>query len=279
MQTYFVDSTRFAAPIAKSVGCTVFGARRNLGHAMNSVDRGIARLYHRHFIDKIIVNSEAVREAVIAQEHANPSDVIVIPNGIELQRFQSIETWQNMPEDAMKNVGMIANLREVKGVDLFIRAAEKIRQRHPNTLFQIVGTGKAATYQALINQLGLSAHVHLLGSLDAIPHFLDTLDVAVLPSRAEGLSNALLEYMASGRPIVATNVGGNPELIDHEQTGLLVDPEKVDALADGVTRLLENTLLAERLATRARQTITHKFSFESVALQHVETYATHVRQC
>ncbi|MGD9127621.1 MAG: glycosyltransferase family 4 protein [Planctomycetia bacterium] len=272
VQTYFVDSTRFAAPIAKSVGCTVFGARRNLGHALGKVDRKIARLYNRHFIDKIIVNSEAARRSVIEQERANSDDVIVIHNGVELEPFQNTMSWSSMPESAIKNVGMIGNLREVKGIDLFILAAKKVLDRHPNTLFQIAGTGETEKYQAMIDHLGLTGRIQLLGSVEMIPNFLAMLDVAVLPSRAEGLSNALLEYMAAGRPIVATCVGGNPELIQHEWTGLLAEPENAESIAENITELLKNSFLAEQLATRAQQAITERFAIETIARQHEEVY-------
>ena len=265
VQTYFIDSTRFAAPIARAASCTVVGSRRNIGHWVTPKDQWIARLYNRWFIDKIIVNCEAAHLSLVEQEKIRPDNVLVIPNGIELESFNQIGAWQAKPNETMQTVGMVGNLREIKGIDLFIRAAGKVLESEPNTRFQIAGGGDKASYQAMINELGLTGHVQLLGSVEAIPQFLATLDVAVLPSRAEGLSNALLEYMAAGRPIVASNVGGNPELIAHEQTGLLVPPEDIDSLAEAIIRLLEGEPLSTELAENARKKVLEIHSAEAVS--------------
>jgi glycosyltransferase involved in cell wall biosynthesis len=215
VQTYFTDSTRFAAPIAKIAGVkSIFGSRRNIGHWMTPRDARIARFYNRFFIDKIIANSEAARQSAIEQEGIDPERVVVVPNSIDLERFKHIPPWQPKPAGVPRKVGMVGNLRPVKGPDLFIRAAHLVLQEHPDTQFEIAGDGDQAPYQQLIDELGLTHNVRLLGSVTDVPAFLATLDVAVLPSRAEGLSNALMEYMAAGRPIVATDVGGNGELLD-----------------------------------------------------------------
>ena len=278
VQTYFIDSTRFAAPIARLAGCAVFGSRRNIGHWVTPKDRRIARFYNRWFIDKIIVNCEAARLSLVEQENIrSDNDVVIIPNGIELEPFSQIDTWRAQPDETTQTVGMVGNLREIKGIDLFIRAAGKVLESKPNTQFKIAGGGDKAPYQALIDELGLTGHVQLLGSVEAIPQFLATLDVAVLPSRAEGLSNALLEYMAAGRPIVASNVGGNPELVAHDQTGLLVTPEDVDSLAGAIVRLLDDEPLSIQLAENARQTTTQNFSANAYAARYQEIYALHIQ--
>jgi len=251
VQTYFPDSTRFAAPVAKAAGVkVVFGSRRNIGHWMTSRDVSIARFYNRFFIDKIVANSKAARQSVIDQEGINPDRVVVIPNGIDLNRFKDIPRWQSKPAGVTRKVGMVGNLREVKGPDLFIRAANLVLQVHPNTQFEIAGGGDPAPYQQLIDELGVTENVKLIGPVTNVPAFLATLDVAVLPSRAEGLSNALMEYMAAGLPIVATDVGGNRELIRSGENGMLVNVTE-SGLACGIRTIWANNDLAQSFSGSA----------------------------
>ncbi len=257
--TYFPDSTRFAAPLAKSAGCTVFGTRRNVGHGLTRRDRLVARVWNRLFIDKIIANCQACKNAVVAQEAVNPEDVIVIPNAIDLSRFEHIPPWTPKPPGTPRKVGMVANLRPVKRPDLFIRAASLVLRDHPDTQFEIAGGGDVAAYQALIDELGLTQNVRLLGSIEHIPAFLSTLDVAVLTSEAEGLSNSLLEYMAAGRPIVATDVGGNSELIANGVEGILVPELDHSMIAQATLHLFTDQHVAECAAEAARETLQSRF--------------------
>lgn len=252
VQTYFPDSTRFAAPIAKAAGVrAVFGSRRNVGHWITKRDERIGRIYHRLFIDKVVANSEAARQAVIEQEGARLDQVVVLSNTIDLERFKEIPPWQPKPPGQPRKVGMVGNLRQVKGPDLFIRAAQLVLEKHPDTEFEIAGGGDPTPYQALIHELGVGENVKLLGPIIDVPAFLATLDVAVLPSRAEGLSNALLEYMAAGRPIVATDVGGNGELIHNATSGMLTAPGDDISLAVKIVRLLCDRETALSLSTAA----------------------------
>jgi glycosyltransferase involved in cell wall biosynthesis len=252
VQTYFMDSTRFAAPIAKAAGVkAVFGSRRNIGHWMTKRDARVARFYNRFFIDKIIANSEAARQSAIEQEGIDPRRVIVIPNSIDLDRFKHIAPWQPKPAGTPRKVGMVGNLRHVKGPDLFIRAAHLVLQNHPETQFEIAGGGNPASYQQLIDELRLTDKVRLLGSVTDVPAFLATLDVAVLPSRAEGLSNALLEYMAAGRPIVATDVGGNRALLSVLAERCCVAVIDQISLGHGIANLLSDSSTAAMIATSA----------------------------
>ncbi len=256
VQTYFPDSTRFAAPIAKAAGVkAVFGSRRNIGHWMTPRDARIARFYNRFFIDKIVANSRAARQSVIDQEGIDPDRVVVVPNSIDLDRFKDIPPWQPKPAGIPRKVGMVGNLREVKGPDLFIHAAKLVLEEHPDTYFEIAGAGDPSPYQQLIDELGVTENVNLIGPVTNVPAFLATLDLAVLPSRAEGLSNALLEYMAAGRPIVATDAGGNRELIRSGENGMLVNIEEGD-LACGIRAILENDDMAQSLGCSAFRDVT-----------------------
>lgn len=254
VHTYFLDSTRFAAPIAKAAGVkAVFGSRRNIGHWMTPRDARIARFYNWLFIDKIVANSEVARQSALEQERAHPDRVLVIPNSIDLERFQNIPPWQPKPGSTHRTVGMVGNLRHVKGPDLFIRAAQLVLKEFPDTQFEIAGNGDQSPYQQLIDELCISENVRLLGPVTNVPSFLETLDVAVLPSRAEGLSNALMEYMAAGRPIVATDVGGNGEALSALARQCCVPAPEPSLLANRICLFLNNSVIASELARSAKE--------------------------
>jgi glycosyltransferase involved in cell wall biosynthesis len=254
---WYTDSA-MTQPIGNAAGVrAVFGSRRNIGHWMKRSDARISKFYNCFFIDKIIANCEAARQSVIEQENANPDDMIVIPNGIDLDRFKHIPPWMPKPNGLPRKgglprkVGMVGNLREVKGPDIFIRAAKIVLDQYPHTQFEIAGGGEQKPYQKLIDDLGLGENVCLLGPVSDIPAFLTTLDIAVLPSRAEGFSNALIEYMAAGRPIVATDVGGNAELIHSRIEGLTVPANLHDVLAQALLEFFDMPDLAAECASRA----------------------------
>lgn len=274
VQAYFPDSTRFAAPLAKAAGVrAVIGSRRNIGHWMTWIDARIAAFYNRCFIDKIIANCEAARNAAIEQERIHPSHVVVIPNGVDLEQFTDIGLWTPACNGQPARVGMVGNLRHVKGPDLLIQAARYVLDAHPNTIFEIAGGGDSEPYVQRIQRLGLSHRVRLLGSICNVPAFLSTLDVAVLPSRAEGLSNALLEYMAAGRPIVATAVGGNSELIVNCESGLLVTVPDSREIAASIIQLLGDPAMASRMAIKAKA-VARNYTVESVATRIEDLYCT-----
>ena len=273
VQSFFPDSTRFASPLSRLSGVPkTLGTRRNIGHWMNRRDKWIARLYNRTLIDQIIANCESARQSVIEQERMQPNRVFVIPNGIETNRFKDCRPWAKTDQKAAITIGMVGNLRDVKGPDLLIDAAQILLRHESNLEFVIAGDGNHEQYQSQIDRLGIQDHFTLLGSISNIPQLLSTLDIAVLPSRAEGMPNAILEYMVAGRPIVATNVGGIPELIQNRQSGILVGPESTAELADGIKLLLNDTQLAADLAKTAYREARAVYDINRIAKLHIELY-------
>lgn len=257
---FFPDSTRFAVPVARLAGVRrIVASRRNLGYWMTPWDRLLARLYRR-WIDVTVANCEACRRAVIEQEGVDPDRVVVIPNGIDMERFARIPAYAPSDNGRPRRVGMVANLRPVKAPDVFVRAAAIVAQSHPNVFFQIAGSGDAESVLRLARECGIENRLELQGQVQDIPSFLAGLDVAVLTSHSEGLSNALLEYMAAGRPIVATDAGGNNELLEDGINGLLVPPGNSGAVASAVISLLIKPTLGRMLGEDARSHIAEQFS-------------------
>lgn len=279
IQAYFPASTFFAALNGKI--CRVplfFGARRNIGHWMNGFDELCANFLNRFFVDKIIANAEACKQSCIKQENVKSENVVVIPNGIETGKFSAVKPWRPNETKRSCRVGAVSNLKPVKGTDVFIEAAKMIVSKCPDFYFEIAGKGDFDYYRGLIERNGLTDRFVLPGSIGDIPSFLAELDIAVLPSRAEGLSNSLLEYMAAGRPCIATNVGGNGELIQNDRNGILVPPEDPQALADAILSLWSHPQKAASLAEAAQEDIRSKFDAQLIAQRYTEFCTTELNK-
>ncbi len=202
--------------------------------------------------------------------HPQPSDVLqklkidqqstVIPTGIDPSLFHAD---QSMIDQAI-HITYVGRLESVKGVDDFLEAAQCIKEKYPEIVIQVVGWYKdrhdlVAKYESSVIFTGLS---------NDIPGILRGTDIFVLPSHSEGLSNALMEAMASGCACIATNVGGNAFLIEHEKSGLLFTPGDRKVLQMHMETLIDDGAYRLWLGTAARHRIEEQFSWEIVSKQY-----------
>jgi glycosyltransferase involved in cell wall biosynthesis len=159
---------------------------------------------------------------------------------------------------------LVGNMHsDVKGHPWLIAAAPEIVREFPQVRFVFAGDGEQRKdFEQQAARLGVGPNLLFLGRRSDIPQILACCDVAVLPSRAEGLPNAVLEYLAAGLPVVASSVGGNVEIIRDGATGLLVPPENSDALAAALLRLLRDPQFARKLAEDGHRFVEENFSFE-----------------
>lgn len=272
VQTYFPDSSYFGIPVAWLAGVKHrLRTRNNIGHAQTPLHRRLGRALNV-FTTRTIANCAAARQALLEAEQPRPETVAVLENGVDLNRFSGIPplTVQALREP---RIGVVANLRSVKGLEEFVQAAARIRSRHPRTVFAVAGEGELRTdLERQVEAAGLTGRFELLGCVADVPGFLAKLDVAVLCSHAEGMSNALLEYMAAGRPIVATAVGATPDLIADGVHGLLVPPRDAGRLATAIGRLLDDRALAQRLGAAARRRALERYSREAMVRRFEEFY-------
>jgi glycosyltransferase involved in cell wall biosynthesis len=259
LQVYFPDSSYLGIPTAWLARVPHrIRTRNNLGHWMTPLHLFLGRLLN-FLTTGTIANCDAARRALLEDERPDPGKVIVLENGVDLGRFHVIPPLSH--RKGPRVVGAVVNLRPVKGLDVFLNAAAKVARSHPDVVFRIAGEGELRPeLERLAVQLGLAERFHLAGSVADVPSFLAGLDVAVLPSRAEGMSNAVLEYMAAGRAVVATAVGATPELIEDGTHGLLVPPGDASRLADAINLLLRDPGLASRLGNAARQRVMERYS-------------------
>jgi glycosyltransferase involved in cell wall biosynthesis len=265
LQVYFPDSSYLGVPVARLAGVRhVVRTRNNLGYWMTPLHRWLGWLCNR-WADLTVANCEACRRAVVAGEGAPPGRVRILENGVDLSRFP----WPPRPllngQTPGPRVGVVANLRPVKDLDVFVRAAAEVSARHPGATFHVAGEGdQRPDLERLAAELGLAGRFFLPGSVKDVPAFLAGLDVAVLCSRSEGMSNAVLEYMAAGKAVVATTVGANTQLIEDGVHGLLVPPGNGKQLAVAISRLLADGKLATRLGAAARARVEERYSREAM---------------
>jgi glycosyltransferase involved in cell wall biosynthesis len=266
-QVYFQDSSYLGVPVARVAGVhSIVRTRNNLGYWITPMHRWLGWLCNL-WTDVILTNCTACQKVVIHDEGVSPRRVRVLENGVDLSRFpppHPARQSANGPTTPAR-VGIVANLRPVKNLDLFIRAAALMAPEFPRATFHIAGTGELAQeLDSLARALGLKDRCVLHGSVADIPAFLAGLDVAVLCSRSEGMSNALLEYMAAGKAIVATAVGANVQLLENNVNGLLVPVGDPVRLAGALRRLLRDPALGRRLGTAARQKVEQSYSREAM---------------
>jgi len=223
------------------------------------------------FADEIIAVSEEVRQHAIRYFGVKPEKVQMIPNAIPLERFVEaralgsvIREEFGIPTDAPL-IGIVGRLTEQKDHVNFLKAAAKIAEKVPLTRFLIAGDGPLRP--ALVNlaaSLGLNDTVIFTGVRKDIIAIYGALDVLVISSKWEGMPVALLEGMAVGLPVVSTKVGGVPEVLEHEHTGLLVPPSDSNALAEACLSLIENPTLRTQMATAATKKVRSSYGMDAM---------------
>lgn len=231
--------------------------------------------------DHVIAVSEPLRRYLIERVRVPASKIAVIPNGVDTELFRPATASERAPDSLRKRLGIgtapvighVARLAPVKNQPLLVDAFARVRQRIPAVRLVIVGEGsERAAIEAKVAEHGLGAAVHLVGEARDIPSILREFDLFALPSKAEGTSMSVLEAMASGVPVVASAVGGTPDLLDHGRCGVLVPPNEIDALAAAFCDLLAAPERRRALATAARARVEDHYSEESVARRYERLY-------
>lgn len=215
----------------------------------------------------VLANATPIRDALISEDGFAPEKLRVIHNGVDTVKFQRgrRDREQLFPGTLnQKLVVLVGNMHtDVKGHPWLIDAAPAVLKESPQTRFVFAGDGDSRpTFEAQAAKLGVGANFIFLGRRNDIPDVLASCDIAMLPSRAEGLPNAVLEYMAAGLPTIASRVGGNAELVEDGVTGLLVPPEDSAAIADALLRLLRDPELSRTMAENGRRLAVENYSFE-----------------
>ena len=230
----------------------------------------------------VLANATPIRDALIAEDGFEPDKVRVIHNGVDIEKFQISRDSRDHLFPGVgdgKLIVLVGNMHtDVKGHPWLIASAPAVIREFPYTRFVLVGDGEQrARFEQQVAGLGLEQNFLFLGRRADVPEILGGCDMAVLPSRAEGLPNAVLEYMAAGLPTIVSRVGGNAELVENGVTGLLVPAEDSPALAEAVLKFLRDPDLAWQMGQRGQESTIRNFSFERL-LREVDALYTELLQ-
>jgi glycosyltransferase involved in cell wall biosynthesis len=254
---------------ARLAGAKSVVSRVDLGHLREGFGK-----WHREgeklvsrLADVVVANAEAVRQLCIDEEGCKPENVVVVRNGLDLEHFDGLAAQplrEPLPPGPI--VAVIGNLWPVKGHRTLVEAVARLPEDLRHVRFVCAGEGPERNFlQARIGELGLGERVYLLGHRLDVPAILARSQAACLCSSAEGLSNALMEAMAARLPVVATRVGGNPELVREGETGWLVPYGDAGALADRLTHLLRSPELARAMGGRGRERVEQELTIARMA--------------
>jgi glycosyltransferase involved in cell wall biosynthesis len=217
---------------------------------------------------RIVANSERAVEVLTGGLGVKQEKCCAIHNGLDLEEFdRSIGKdigFSGLPSSVDPErpaICAVANLRPVKRLDVLIRAFVRVTAKSLGCSLWLVGDGPSRKMlEGLARDLGVSSQVHFLGHRNEIPAILNLATLGVLCSDREGLSNAIVEYMAAGLPVVATDVGGNEELVVEGETGLLVPAGDSTALAEAILWLLYHPEAARQFGEAGRRRVEEQFT-------------------
>jgi glycosyltransferase involved in cell wall biosynthesis len=268
-------SSILAVPAAKLAGCKIILGRLDMGHWYGPMRRAAWRQLSA-VADHVIANADAIRAMLISQERLPAEKISVIRNGIDLARFDERAMNLNapLPNTHGEPVAVIlANLHPVKRQEDFLTALAMARHGGRPIRGWIVGDGpRRVALEQHARELGIDKVVHFLGHRTDGPAILKRATVGVLCSSAEGLSNALIEGMSARLPMIATAVGGNPELVTDGERGWLVNPYRPAEIHAALMRVLEDPAAARRMGETGRAWVERNLGFDRLIDAHDRLY-------
>jgi glycosyltransferase involved in cell wall biosynthesis len=265
VHTFATKASIVGVLAARGSGAKVVTSRRNMGYWYSTRLLHLFRYLNRH-TTRVLANSQRVKRLAVETEGLAPEKVDVLYNGVDLERYAGGAA------PAQPTVGIVANYRPVKDLGLFLRAARLVAAEVPEAVFLLAGQGPLRDdLGRLAGDLGISERVTFTDGRGEVPEFLRRMSVGCLSSESEGFSNAILEYMAAGLPVVATDVGGNAEAIEDGVTGCLVRERTPEAFARPVVELLRDPARREEMGRRALERCRERFEIGG-AVRRLEDY-------
>lgn len=267
----------FGMIAARVAGVRGIASKRETGEMRSTAQRIFEKQAFR-LARAIVVNAEAVRE-FLQKQRIDERKIFTIYNGLDLERLKPTQTRDetlrefNLPRNK-KLITIVANLRHaVKNQAMFLRAAQKVKEKFPNAAFVLAGEGGLIEeYKNLARELRIETDAFFIGRCAKVADLLSASDICVLSSKAEGFSNAILEYMAAARPVVATRVGGAAEAIEDGKSGFLIESDDDSTIAEKLLFLLKNQETARKFGERGRQIVEGKFSCAAQLEQTIALY-------
>ena len=231
-------------------------------NAYSRLRNWIAEWMSCRLANRVVAVSEHDRQTLISRRLCARSKLTVIYNAYDPARFAAAANGGSAAANGMM-LGFVGRLVDQKGCDVLIEAMPKVLAQHPEIRLRVVGDGPdRPRLEALTHRLDLARAVDFVGYRPTSAALLADVDIVVVPSRYEPFGIVAVEAMASGRPVVASAVGGLSEIVADGQTGLLVPPGDPDRLAAALTRLLDHPEVRETMASASRRRVAEKFSPE-----------------
>ena len=254
-------------------------SRRDMGFKKGKLLKALFRLFNARF-DAVVAPSQAILDHLEMHEKVPAASLRLIRNGIERSRLKPLTAGEKESlrqsldlDPGNRVIGCVANLKEVKGHGYLLEAFVCLLKQFPGTVLVLAGDGEMrAALEAFIHKAGITDNVRMLGVRNDVPDLLQIFDVVVSSSLSEGLSNALIEAAASGVPVVATGVGGNPEIVRHRENGLIVPAKDSAALCAALCDLLGDAEMSEKLGHNGISLVDREFSLVSIRQMYERLY-------
>jgi len=279
VQSHHEKSDLINALLPRVRGLRRISNRRDLGFQKSRRVRAVMRRANARF-DRIVAPSKAILDALVADENADDARCLAIPNGVDVERF--------LPASALRRsqlrgalgfaeseclIGCVASFTPVKRHTMLLEAFAQVHRKNPVCRLVLVGDGPLrAEIETQARALGIANVVHFLGARGDVENVLPALDIFVLASSTEGMSNAILEAQACALPVVTTDVGGNPEVIEHQVTGLLVPANAAEPLALALADLAGAPDRRAALGAAACRAIAREHSLVAMAAAYGRLY-------
>lgn len=280
--SYHESSDFLGLLAAKISGIPIISSRRDMGYKLKQKHVFLYRLCNRYFT-RIIAVSDAVKRTIATREKAPLGKIVTIQNGVDIGLFSggydqvTIKKSLGIHEHEYL-VGMIAGFRKIKGHIYFIKAAAEVVREIPNVKFLIIGKNynepgcSKNDLISLASEHEVQDRLLFTGERRDIPELLSILDIVVNPSLSEGISNTLLEAMAAGKIVIASNVGGNPEIIMDSETGFLFPPKDVRMLSTIIINSLRNFSKTALIGQQARRKIKADYNLQLMCERNMALY-------
>lgn len=263
---------------AWNTGVPVITTVHGKGYYGDNWWRRLAYRFVARQVFQMVAVSVDIRRLLIERIGVRSHNLVTIYNGIDSKAYCPSEGREQMRKElgiaeTAPVIGTIGNLYPVKGHTYLLKAAGRVVRMFPESLFLIVGRGGLLqNLQEEARQFGIERNVRFLGFREDIPNLLQAMDLFVLPSLSEGLALSLLEAMSAALPVIATDVGGNPEVVLDGETGFLVPPKDPESLALKIMFLFRNRSLAQKLGVNGQQRVEEKFNLERMVSAYQQFY-------
>jgi glycosyltransferase involved in cell wall biosynthesis len=243
-------------------------------------NKSVSRLMYKEWSHHIITTSPIITETLRKTFEMGEEDVTTLPTGVDLERFRpdGPRAELSVPK-GVPLIGMITVLRYAKGVQILAEAVKILRDQGLRVHAVIVGEGPVRSFlEETLTKLGITDQFTLLGHREDVPELIRTLDIVAIPSFHEAIPQSGLQALASGVPVVASNVGGIPSVIQDGATGTLVPPKDPAALANAIRSTLADTEGAQKKVQAGRRLIEDEYSLAKMMEKLQRLYQRHLQE-